>query len=486
MKYLFALLLLFLQSEVRAQLLPVNGDFETQYLINGKTCLKGHFKDSLPDGTWQIFSDEKPFLFHTEMNYVNGKLNGLYKVKMGNGICVDSLFYKDNRRNGPHYVFNMKGQILHYFNYKNDTLHGPFKDAKKAGNYNNGVLDSTITYFSVGEQYTAAKGTYTNGKREGIWTFTDVRTQKLVQFVNDKANGPFLIYQLGNNIYNDTLLQSASYLNEKLNGKCIEMEYKHGVPPLMKLYSVTEKYYQNDTLNGPYIKRYTNGIIAEEMTYQKGKIIGFWFRRDTSGNVLEMHHFENGHDSAEIFANGKLDHSYLRQNQSKGPAYNIQYYRNGLDKQIDTFYIKDGQRYHDQYYVASGQIVTEYHLKNGKRHGRWKGPSFEYWYKDGMVIKKMGSTPSDQSIRQHDWMANGNHANTFDEISYDVGARISPYQFTQLASFKPLRQKPTNCRYNDTSYLKIFASDIDQFTPAIWVVNLLRFRVVSLTGISKI
>ena len=131
--------------------------FTTQGVVESEGMMKGKNRE----GKW-LFYHENGKSIMSEENYLNGKLDGVYKTFYPSGEPTEITYYKNGLIDGNYKKYSIKGLLYNDFNYKNGKLNGmaiyysrstgdlikkgPFKDDLRVGtweNYVDGELVST-------------------------------------------------------------------------------------------------------------------------------------------------------------------------------------------------------------------------------------------------------------------------------------------------------------------------------------------------------
>jgi uncharacterized protein len=127
----------------------------------------------------------------SEVNYVNGKRNGLSKLYYENNKVQEEANYKDDQKDGNVTWMSKAGKIVADYNYKNGIFEGVQKTyyendtLQSYANYHNNLLDGEY-YELFRNGKTKISGKYINGEKEGIWTEFD-ETGKAVKTTRYKA-----------------------------------------------------------------------------------------------------------------------------------------------------------------------------------------------------------------------------------------------------------------------------------------------------------
>lgn len=120
------------------------------YNTDGGIMSEGAYYNKFKDGEW-IYYDQKGNKLKRE-NYDKGIKRGDFKVWDKNGLLVESIEYKDDKKNGVYYKnFYSKGYV--YYTYKDNKKTGPYEDyyyfqkLRVKGNYNEDMRDNNWLYY---------------------------------------------------------------------------------------------------------------------------------------------------------------------------------------------------------------------------------------------------------------------------------------------------------------------------------------------------
>lgn len=300
----------------------------------------------LRQGTWKEFNNS---ILRKEINYKNGKLDGLYKEYDINGNLTLILKYKEGKiteedntgdenidlRNeydennniifsgayrkekpiGIHRKYDVKGKIINSFIYNDNGIKisegivdkegrkaGTWKnyyvtgEIKSTGNYENNVKEGKWTYlFKDGK--IEQSGEYRNGQPNGlwIWYYSDGAIEREEEFYKGKEEGPFAEYDESGEI-----ITKGEYFDGEKEG---EWYYKVGDHSEIGSYIIGLKdgkwkhFYNSGELKyeGNYIQGnpdgkhkyfYSNNVLKEEQFYLMGIKEKHWKKYDEYGNLL--------------------------------------------------------------------------------------------------------------------------------------------------------------------------------------------------------
>ncbi len=217
---------------------------------------------------------------------------------------------------------------------------------------------------------TLTKGSYKNGKRNGVWEFTG---------------------------YNDNLQQKGSYVDDLKDGEwrsyylagelsCI-MPYKMG-----KNDGVFKGFYENGNLSfeKPYVNDVVHGTFTEY--FPDGKVHKITTYLGDTLNGVSKEYYESGILKVEKYMKGDLKDSiytsyygnaalHEKLMYKKGSLYNVISYLGVDGKKFDYGTLKDGTGT-IRFFDANGKLISEEILKNSFLDGYAK------YYKEGMVSRE--------------------------------------------------------------------------------------------------
>lgn len=378
-----------------SQELHVNGKFELKFTNKDLIYLSGEYLDSVPNGIWTYYSDEAPYFFRTSYTYKNGVLDGEYKETMSNGVLLQQGSYLLNQKHGTWFNYNVKGEISEIINYKRDTLHGFYYNSQHSLYFSDGKLNGPVVYRNH-ENYRLIEGNYLNGLRDGRWIYhnRNGRTEVVV-FENDTLNGPYYIYENANTYYGfDSITERGHYLKNKLHGLQITTNYYLIAIPGKGHSITTEKTYVNGVEHGIRRAYKQKDRLISECHYANGKRVGYCNEWTDSGLLTRMHYYDDTEEYDSFigidFVTGLKSEEYVRKKAFSSGQYHKVYpaARMGMPY-ADSFYIADGNRIFDHYtFDNNGRIISEFHIQNGKKTGRWfRENRYDLIYHDNKIIK---------------------------------------------------------------------------------------------------
>lgn len=246
----------------------------------------------------------------------------------------------ENYATGEMSTFNIYGEpVSHYF-FKNDQIHGEAEIF-----YTCGQVKERITY-NMGKRSGPVKTFYLNGQAETVYNYKD-----------NKLDGDYTVY-----FEDGKLMKKFSYKDDVLEGN---YEEYHGNGTLS-----LRGNYKAGNATGRWEYYHINGKEERSGDYTNDKASGDWVYHDTHGKLLEKRMYNaNGkrHGEDIIYHDGSLYYiSYYDQGMLVGITY---YDRKGKEiakngSPSGTFKIKG--------YFPSGRLQLEGGYKKGLADGEWK------------------------------------------------------------------------------------------------------------------
>ncbi len=330
------------------------GHWEKKYK-NGKLKYSGQFKNDLPAGKFERYSNKGKLsstlfytpgnevvnaqLFHSngqvlaKGNYINQKKDSLWTFYRKDGLLFSEGLYLNGELNGDYKEFYKNGKLHFHKNYKNGVEHGSLKEFYENGNvrskktYVNGLPEGAFVSYYTNGVY-KVMGKYSNGRKQGTWKFY---TTKLKIEKEERYQGGSLIY---------TTDEIITYWNDSL-----------------KTVRSREKY---DKDGRSYFKAYhENGNIYREGFFFNGKKDSTWNYFSEAGRL----------DTIRTFYLGKRNGHWTT------------FHPNGKPKMEQSWHVNELVGKYEEYYL-SGQIKVSGGYTNGQMSGGWK-----YFDEKGTLVK---------------------------------------------------------------------------------------------------
>ena len=141
--------------------------------------------------------------------YLEGEVHGTVETFRRDG----SLWYTKNYimgiQDGPTLMYDENGELVSYYNYKDDKMDGPFEKfssdgSRVKGNYKDDKMDGPYEEFFPNGSL-REKGQYKNGKKDRRWVLYDFGGEEYYEF----------IYILGELIVSGIIEKDRDPLKEK-------------------------------------------------------------------------------------------------------------------------------------------------------------------------------------------------------------------------------------------------------------------------------
>lgn len=308
------------------------------------------------DGIWRNYYENGNI--KDEKIYLNGKLNGYYKLYNEEGKLIEAIKYKsgeldleskdfetnieikeeyDENENlifqgsyknnipiGIHRFFNNKGKVIKSTTYDingnkiaegkvlmNGNEDGEWvyyyenRNKNAVGTYNNGNKTGKWTYYYPNERIKQT-GTYNNGKFSGAWKwyYSTGEILKEENYIYGKLEGEITEFsESGDTISKGNYIEGykeGEWLyqigDQKLIGNYV-MDLKDGD---WKSYYINNKKisfegrYIQGNEDGKHIYYYTNGKIKEERYYDEGIKVKSWSKYNEQGELIIVIQFKEG------------------------------------------------------------------------------------------------------------------------------------------------------------------------------------------------
>jgi len=317
-------------------------------------------KEGKKYGTWMDFHANGNL--KTESNYVDGQLNGLYKLfdthqrllRVGH-YQEDSLLYSSQAM----VDFEEPFEKSEYYNDSTLKYRGAYKDVLPIGIhrfYNkNGTIDSCFLYDNLGTFL--GKGVMLdNGQKIGFWTFyyPSGKKKESGNFVEDMKSGNWkFFYETGE------LKQEGIYLRNKPTSVW-KWYFKTG--ELKK-----EEEYAGGKRNGLSIQYDITGKKVAEGMYVDGKEHGQWTIK--TGDIIEKGLYNYGSKEKlwqSHFTNGQLQFKGFYFNTK--PHKKHQYFYDNGKLEHDEYYKLGKPVKKWEYYNRDGELLYTIYYKNGKEY----------------------------------------------------------------------------------------------------------------------
>ncbi|RZK01615.1 MAG: hypothetical protein EOO43_24220, partial [Flavobacterium sp.] len=282
--------------------------------------------------------------------YVNGKVNGIYKLFLKNGTPLFETNYKNGKRNGIRRFYTLSDNMVIEGNFIDGKVTGAIKITEPKENrfilYPNNIKNGTIQFYDM-ESYLYC---------EVPFIASNIVQGEVIDYYYHSKNK-----RLVRNHKMGKLDGKTQYFDEKGNSKCI-LNYKDGVPI------------------GEHKEFYLTGELYQERFYdENGTKTGTWKTYDESGNL-----------TGEIqYVNGK---------------------KNGIEKMYINKVLKSTRQYIDDklngpwkhWNSETNNIESESQMLDNK------AVSTTFYFKNGRVSRRFENNALNQPIRAEYFDKNGN------------------------------------------------------------------------------
>lgn len=280
-----------------------NSDFEFK-LYNGKTYIKGSYKNNFLHGEYKVLYPDgspssiqyyrwgykdsiyKSFYFGgklaTEGKYTMSNKQGLWKYYYPNGNLEYTEFFVNGSQEDKFIMYNEDGTIDKDGQYKNNQLHGPFKifgENNQLAVQLNYVHGKFVSYTYEGKDGKPVPDiAIANGTGSVTAYYKNGNKSAEMQFMEDEQNGVRKIYFTNGKLYIE---------GNRLDG------YDHGSKKVYYLNGQVEKEenYWYGSLHGTVKSYYPNGKIKTEEHYHNGELNGDCKYYDANGKVQVRTYF---------------------------------------------------------------------------------------------------------------------------------------------------------------------------------------------------
>ncbi len=395
-----------------------NNTAQVSVYVNNKLFSSANYKNGLLDGKKTIFhGNGNPF---HEIDYVNGKANGVYKMYNERNKLGFETHFKNNLKEGKRIMYPDKrklesiegtyknnvlvgdlkiteeyssyyGQEKYYYLFPNDLKNGKVKRYAKDRLIEEydlvaGELHGNAIIYNLGNDKLHAKIPYTLGLKNGIAEHYDRNGELLTkcEFKFGKKIGKHEKYSPGNQLddvdfYDENGNKTGTWIKYYYGKKNIETTYNTDGSIVKRNYDNNENLISISNFNSKNLQEgisqnFKNGILDSEffysndvqkwakMYYENGAI---FLNRTPKGKYSEIEYFDK---------NGKSVHVNKVDNLGKpiGVHKNIQINKGDLVVVEETHYDKNGNRT-KWIYFSTPTHRTEYLYRNEVYHGKSTG-----------------------------------------------------------------------------------------------------------------
>jgi len=315
--------------------------------------------------------------FISKREYINrtdnfGMKQGLWKIFYDNQILKTETNYLNNKRNGIHKEFDIKGNVIKIEKYINDVLISDAKETKK--------LETKKEYHKNGKIKVIA--TFYNGVAEGNRREYDESGKNIKSYIFSSGIivGNGVIDDYGNKqgmwteYYDGRFLDSndnsivrarGRYKNSKPIG---EWKYYLQNGKLEQIGGFDEKGRQD----GKWLWYYPNDSVLMEINFDSGKKEGEYIEFDVFGNVLVKGNYIEDFEDGEWF---RINGNFIEKGkyvEGKREGYWKGYYLNNNQISYESVYNSDNPDGRYVQYWENGSIKEIGNYLLGKKNGLWQ------------------------------------------------------------------------------------------------------------------
>ena len=276
----------------------VNNGVYKEYDAKGAISRTGNFRMGKLDGVWKqtiplavaqriadtIDSGFRP-PFHSEANFVNGKIEGDWTIADSVGNAVAVFQFENDVRNGASVWLSSRGKAVREVNYRNGVPDGPAsrflstqKEPEKVMYYQGKVLKSRTVWYDPDRR--------TKKRMEESFLVSD--SEQIVS--NDWWNSQITTEALPSG----EPLRHGTFVGWHANGtKSIEGQFQHNQPvgefqwwyPSGQLQS--KGVYADGLMTGSWAWWYPNGMKMLHGEYARGEQMGLWSQWAADGKLVQ-------------------------------------------------------------------------------------------------------------------------------------------------------------------------------------------------------
>jgi antitoxin component YwqK of YwqJK toxin-antitoxin module len=302
----------------------------------------GEFVDGKKVGLWKKPDPESPARTIGEIPWVDGKKEGIARAFDKSGVVTSETEYHDDKKNGPYWKKNSKGEWLEKGNNKDNEEDGPW-NYYFTGNDGNGV--KTSVSFSKGKKTGQETNFYKDGKIESQGNYVD-----------GSRNGHWKMF--GNK---DNILAEGNYSPKAGVAEDAEIKYERN--------GIWKEYYADGKLFGTGTRKHTrtgawkfyynngqigyDGVMANESMFETAKMY------DRDGKILG--------DGKLFFSLVKIDETTNDLKLNYKPSIPYTYFYPSGKKRIVIRSSEDATAYSEEgKEIGKGPVD-----QSGKKNGCW-------------------------------------------------------------------------------------------------------------------
>ncbi len=226
--------------------------------VNSKIYQRLHYRNGLLEGLAKKYNPANSKIVE-QGAYLKNVRHGVWKFWSSDGSKLNKVAtYTMGQLNGIVTQYNENGRLWKLISYKNDVLHGHYKE-----------------FFDRKNKAVSTSGNYINGQRQGIWTYfySASKVWKRSPYIKGNLHGNHIQYYPSGRV-----LKRMAYVANKLHGK-FEIFSDRRINSRL----LTGQYH-NNFRTGKWLYWYPDGKTANKIVfYKKGAINGLSTRYYPSG-----------------------------------------------------------------------------------------------------------------------------------------------------------------------------------------------------------
>jgi len=295
-------------------------------------------------------------ILYEEINSYNEKnqKTGVWKSFYTDGTIKEEKKYLNGKLNGVYKIYNQSGYLVNAIHYKNGEI------VKESENFST-EIDLREKFDDNGNLI--FQGSYLNQKPIGVHRFFDEKGR--------------VIKSKTYNAYHQLISEGIVQLNGYKQGKWITY-YPGGSQK-------AEGYYQNNLKTGSWNYYFSNGKLEQTGSYSNGKLKGSWKWYYKSGNLRKEEFYIYGLPDGESveYSDSVIPTIIAKGNYIQGEKEGEWFYDIGdqIERGKYVTGLKDGKWY--RYYKTNNQLAFEGLFLQGSRDAK-----HIYYYPNGNVKEK--------------------------------------------------------------------------------------------------
>lgn len=321
----------------------------------------------------EYYYKDNALLLKVTGQYINDEKTGFWqtvKYKENKSDVLEQVTYKNGNKEGD-FKDVVKDSII-FGSYLNGKLNGKYK-----------VYTTTLGYLfgeitgDTANSILMVDGNYYQGNKSGYWkkySITKVLRSE-GNYYDDEKTGEWKYYYDNiseknnkNAPYSKELYLIENYENGKLNGKCTRYSYLERKPVLCD----TAEYKNANPLDTCYTMDYQR--VLEISYYKNDELFGPFERKDANGKIILKGNLISDKKEGEWFEtiNDDGDTYSVNINYKKGEPNGKIIYKDSLNNNFRIGFFEDGKRtgiWKD--FFSDGSVSAEYSYVDGKLNGQY-------------------------------------------------------------------------------------------------------------------